>query len=388
MCTFSLIDCELIESEFDIREDLRPKLVIASRFELLKRLGGGGFGEVWSANDKFLNLKVAIKLCPFENDPKKDRTTYEVKFLRRLPRDRFVNIYDYFIDEKIKIHGYSMEILAQENWVSLDNYIVNGNIENINGSWIRYRITIEIYKDLLKSLNHLHSRKWTKTNKNYSLVHGDIKPHNIYVNKIGIDKLVKGFGNEYSLAKIGDFGLSRIEGNKILGKTHGFAPTVDLSIGKLTKEFDLYSLGQSLAYNISGNCIDPRKGITNTIKCEIERFAKNDKFAENLKQIIAGMTKKHPCERDNSIDILRNINFSELQWQIIRVIENNQSNEITREDLLDEIMASYFKPALGKIKRTQIIKDDIKKNVGSLCRTGLLIIPKRNYLKLNYSGTL
>ncbi|NJN96593.1 MAG: hypothetical protein HC875_22025, partial [Anaerolineales bacterium] len=46
------------------------------RYELKKRLGGGGMGEVWLAHDSLLNRPVAIKYLKGAQDP-----LYESLFL-------------------------------------------------------------------------------------------------------------------------------------------------------------------------------------------------------------------------------------------------------------------------------------------------------------------
>lgn len=368
---------------------IKPDTILENRYKLISKLGSGGFGEVWKASDLYLRQAVAIKISSFDPSDNSDRTIREVRFLRRLPRDRFINVFDYFRDETIGFHGYSMEELQIDKWESLDSYIVSGQINEIQGAWTTVRVILEVYKDLIKSIGVLHSKEWVETDKNYSLIHGDIKPHNMYANVIGINALVTGFGRKYSLAKIGDFGLSRANGLSILGGTKGFAPAADNAIGKLTPKFDIYSLGQSMLYGISGVCANPKQGIAKIIEGKIKRFAKNKTLSSDLIWIISGMIKKQPENRDELSMIAEKFDLSgllsELDWQIIRCLEVINNTPTSKDEIESWLMQNYFTPVQGKRRLVDGLKKDINKSIINLKAMKMIRNTKKLVYELSYA---
>ena len=67
--------------------------VIAGRYRLDERLGGGETAEVWAATDLELDRKVAVKLLAREADPRRFRR--EAHAVGALAHPNIATLYDY-----------------------------------------------------------------------------------------------------------------------------------------------------------------------------------------------------------------------------------------------------------------------------------------------------
>ena len=88
-------------SRQSIREALFPEVgaarVVVGRFELLRRLGQGGMGEVYLAYDEQLDRQVALKLLLPErslDESARERLLREAQVLARLSHPNVVQIYE------------------------------------------------------------------------------------------------------------------------------------------------------------------------------------------------------------------------------------------------------------------------------------------------------
>jgi hypothetical protein len=74
--------------------------VLAGRYRLLARLGRGGFGEVWRANDAVLGREVAVKTLalPLADPSVEQRFEREARALARLDHLNVVAVYDSGVD--------------------------------------------------------------------------------------------------------------------------------------------------------------------------------------------------------------------------------------------------------------------------------------------------
>ena len=61
------------------------------KYQLVKRIGGGNFGEVWLANDNTLKTQCALKLLP-KNDTSIDERLLEAQIGNRLQHNNVINI--------------------------------------------------------------------------------------------------------------------------------------------------------------------------------------------------------------------------------------------------------------------------------------------------------
>src|SRR5262249_54296366 len=62
--TVRFLDPEATESLADPGGPFLPGIVLASRYRMVDRIGQGGMGEVWRADDLVLGTPVALKLIP------------------------------------------------------------------------------------------------------------------------------------------------------------------------------------------------------------------------------------------------------------------------------------------------------------------------------------
>ena len=206
---------------------MEAKRMLANRYELIRKIGGGGMAVVYLAYDTSLDRQVAIKLLREEyvDDPDFIRQFQkEAKAVARLSHQNIVNIYDFGESDGVTylvmeyVEGSTLkEIIAQYGPLPI-------------GQVIDYSV------QLCYGLAQAHSQQ---------IVHKDIKPHNIMIDRNHV-------------VKITDFGIAQamnnltITHNKgILGSAHYFSP--EQARGeRVDFESDIYSLGVVMYEMVTG----------------------------------------------------------------------------------------------------------------------------------------
>ena len=164
-----------------------------SHYRVLEKLGEGGMGEVYLAEDSNLNRKVALKVLPVEtasNPQRLERFRREAQAVAALNHPNIVTIHS--IEESDHGHFITMEHVDGK---SLD--------KTITGDGLSVERVIEIAEPLVKALTAAHER---------GITHRDLKPANIMVNKDGVVKIL-----DFGLAKLsatsdsGEFGATRTQ---------------------------------------------------------------------------------------------------------------------------------------------------------------------------------
>jgi serine/threonine protein kinase/tetratricopeptide (TPR) repeat protein len=199
-----------------------------SHYHIIEKLGEGGMGVVYKAEDIKLKRTVALKFLPPEmtRDPEaKERFIHEAQAASSLQHNNICNIHD--IDE---IPGENQIFMV------MDCYQGETLKEKIKGEGLKIKeivdLTIQIAEGLLEAHTH-------------GIIHRDIKPKNIIITSAGVVKII-------------DFGLARLTGRTLLTKTGTTLGTVaymspeQVRGDQVDHRTDIWSLGAVLYEMITG----------------------------------------------------------------------------------------------------------------------------------------
>jgi serine/threonine protein kinase len=224
---------------------------LIAHYRIVRKIGGGGMGVVYEAEDTKLGRRVALKFLPPETD--RDVTALE-RFLREARAASALNHSGICTIHAIEEHDgrtfIAMELLEGQ---PLDKLLAAGSLPIPR--------TVEIGIQLADALDAAHKK---------GIVHRDIKPGNIFVTERGT-------------AKILDFGLAKLLKNRddsgegeTIGDSTNLLTSPGMAVGtiaymspeqargeELDARSDLFSLGAVLYQMVTGK--QPFPGSTSAV---------------------------------------------------------------------------------------------------------------------------
>src|SRR5262252_464339 len=201
-----------VESEPDAAS-FAPGEMFARRYRMVTRIGRGGMGDVWRADDMVLNTPVALKLIAAKGPVGRDRFLNEVRLARQITHPAVCRVFD--VGESGPWIFYSMEFVSGEDLASLIRRV---------GRPPSDRVT-DIARQLCSGLAAAHAQ---------GVLHRDLKPANILVDDSG-------------LVRITDFGIAILrtdaELHMLTGTPGYMAPEQRTTGTTLSERTDVYALG-------------------------------------------------------------------------------------------------------------------------------------------------
>lgn len=220
-------------------KQLTPGSVLNSRYEIVRRIGGGGMGAVYLAKDRNLgDAPRAVKemvethLDPAQHEKAIGDFKRESLLLTSLEHPSIPTIYDYFYDESLGRFYLVMKFISGGDLAS--------RLRSAPGGRIDEKTVTDWGMQAADVLEYLHSRP-------KPIIYRDLKPANLMID-----------GNSGRLMLI-DFGIARWVKREEKGVTAvgtmGYAPP-ELFGGRVGPRSDVYSLGATLFHLLTGS--DPQ----------------------------------------------------------------------------------------------------------------------------------
>jgi len=255
---------------------------VISQYKVLEKLGEGGMGIVYKAQDTKLNRFVALKFLPphlSASDADKARFMQEAQAAAALNHPNICTIYG--IDE-------------YEGQMFIAMEFVDGQTLNEKKRSLSFKQAIDIGIQIADGLAAAHEK---------GIVHRDIKPENIMIRKDGIAQIM-----DFGLAKLRASGskITRLtkEGSTI--GTAGYMSPEQVQGQETDHRSDIFSYGVVLFELLTGQL--PFKGVHETaLAYEIVNVdpppmsSIKPEIDPNLDAIVLECLEKDPRERTQSI---------------------------------------------------------------------------------------
>jgi serine/threonine-protein kinase len=199
---------------------LEPGVVLGDRYQIVRRVGQGGFSTVFLVEDIIVNEEVILKILNAQvamDSSMIKRFIHELRYARKVTHENVIRIYDFTRLEQS--YAISMEYFPGH---SLDKELQDGKSVNLKRG-------LKILWDVCRGVSAAHQ---------VDVVHRDLKPPNILLNDQGVVKIV-----DFGVAAVtSDMSTRLTRVGTLIGTPTYMAPE-QVRSRDIDTRTDIYSLG-------------------------------------------------------------------------------------------------------------------------------------------------
>ena len=251
---------------------------LLTKYELHERIGEGGMGIVFKAQQRSMAREIALKILSPKYSLKKkwvDQFINEARAAGKLNHQNIIQVHD--VGTENDIHFFSMEYVDGPTCMQMLRS--HGALE--------VEAALEITRQVARALEYAHAHR---------LIHQDVKPDNIMVGSNEVVKLA-----DLGISKTFDEVAAEEGPKKIMGTPHYMSPEAALG-KKIDHRVDIYSLGATLYHLLSGKTPFHGTNATDVLKSHVmEQLPAlkgiNPKVPDEVIALIDQMMVKNPDER-------------------------------------------------------------------------------------------
>ena len=284
-----------------------------SHYKIIKKVGAGGMGEVYLAEDTKLDRRIALKILPAEFAADQDRMSRfvrEAKSASALNHPNIITIYE--IGESDRTHFIATEFI---DGTTLSDFVKSSPLD--------LKSILDIAVQVVSALQTAHSA---------NIIHRDIKPDNIMIRADG-------------LAKILDFGIA-----KLSAPTTGEGEAATMIQAQTQAGMVIGTPNYMSPEQARGQTVDQQTDIFSFGVVFYEMLSGTSPFAgDTVGDVIASVLMKEPSKLTNVPP--------ELEKIVQKALRKDKSDRYkSAKDLLDD---------LREIKQELEFQDKLKRTTGS-----------------------
>ena len=303
----------------NIENRTKNKKEKSNNYVIKKKIGEGSFGEVYLVYSKKTSMQCVLKKIDLKGLSKEEiKDTYnEVNLLKKLDHPNIIKFIEVYKSQK------NLEIITEfAEKGDLYNQI---NLQMKKKAYFPEKTLIDWLVQICQALKYIHSKH---------IIHRDIKPQNIFLNKKGSIKL-------------GDFGVSKTLNNTLekartfVGTTYYLPPEL-INGKKYSYMADIWSLGVTFYQLMTFKMPFDGKSLPSIMKKIVsgEGYEKISKkyFSEDLINLVYKMMDSKPNHRPNANDIL-NMDFIKKRIEVY--LKENQYDDVLSQTIIKRYQDNY-----------------------------------------------
>jgi hypothetical protein len=248
---------------------------------LMRRLGGGGMGDVYLAYDEKHRRQVAIKVLSEDLDGQKD-------FVDRFHREGRSGLH-------LQHPNIVRSLAYGQDADSGRHYLVMEYVDGVSAQGLLDRVgrvpvgdAVHMILDIAHALEYAHSR---------NVIHRDIKPDNILITRSGVSKLA-----DLGLAKRTDEVSNLTGARQVFGTTYYMPYEQALNARYADGRSDIYALGATLYHLVTGELPFPGDNHLEVVEKKnqgqfLPASAHHGDVPRSLDRILGRMLAREPDDR-------------------------------------------------------------------------------------------